>query len=208
MEFIEHTFAYGLSKTPSIHLYPDTFILITGIKPNQKLVLVYGCAYIETSQKEYKTESEYDLLIPGKNERLMSFQKLVTEQAFELKCKFFFGKLEELLLAELYYKNHMYERTLFNYSKKELRFGMVEHDFIYIKQVSQTKYQVQYYMKQPIGQHTGIIVFDNLCNEFKLLENLFKKIKLNPPPAQPEVHKEQVSTLIKKYFPIKPYTKK
>lgn len=208
MEFIEHTFKYGLSKTPSIHLYSDTFILITGITANQKLVLVYGCAYVETSQREYRTEGGFDLLMPGTNERLISFQKLVTEQAFELKCKFFFGKLEELFLAELYYSNHLYDRTLFNYSKKELRFGLAENDFIYVKQVSQIKYQLQVYIKQPLGQHTATVVFDNLCNEFKLLENLFKKLKVNPPPANPQTHKAQVSVIIKKYFPIKPYTKK
>ena len=208
MEFIEHTFNYGLSKTPSIHLYQDTFILMTGMPINQKLQLVYGCAYVETSQREYKTEGEFDLLVPCKDERLMSFQKLVTEPKFEMKCKFFFGKLEELFLAELFYTHHLYDRTLFNYSKKELRFGMSENDFIYIKQITQIKYQIQVYIKQPLGQHTVTIVFDNLCNEFKLLENLFKKLKVNPPPAHPQTNKGQVSVIIKKYFPIKPYTKK
>jgi hypothetical protein len=180
---------------------------MTGISHNFKLQLVYGCAYVETSMREYKTQGDYELLIPGKNERLMSFQRLITEPKFEMRCKFFFGTLPELFLAELYYTNHIFERVLFNYSKKELKFGDGASDFVYIKQTSQTAYQMQVYIKQPLGQHTATVHFDNLCNEFKLLENLFKKLKVNPPPAIPE-NRGHLSTFIKKYFPIKPIEKK
>ncbi len=202
MEALEYTFSKVNGKAPTIGTYTGTHILIHGKVANQKFKLQSG-TYIEKAERDITPTGDFHIFKPKPYEKVLSLQKSIADEGTTLPVKIFVGELAELMLAELYYTFYSFQRIQFNYANRYLSFGDASKPSLIISKPAANKFKVETYIYYPISKDRFEQVYDNYTNEYKLLDKLLQKMKLNPPP-NPSSNGD-IQTMLKKYFPLQPY---
>lgn len=172
VEALEFTFEKSNQKTPTIGVYSDTFLLLKGNIINQKFKLQSGI-YVERKERDFHPSGDFHLIKPKSDERVISIRKPIADEGTYLPIKIFFGELTELLLAELYYVHHKFERCFFNYSTKQLVYGNRKNTFLSIELIS-NKYLITVEIQFPVSKNKHRAEYEQHTNEFKLIEKLLK----------------------------------
>jgi hypothetical protein len=202
MEALEYTFSKVNVKAPTIGTYTGTHILIHGKVANQRFRLQSG-TYIERAERDITPTADFHVFRPKPHEKVISLQKDIADEGASLPVKIFVGELPELMLAELYYTFYSFRRTQFNYANRYLSFGDATRPSLIISKPDANNFKVETYIYYPISTDRFEQVYINYTNEYKLLDKLLQKIKLNPPP-NPSSNGD-IQTMLKKYFPLQPY---
>ncbi|MCD6068973.1 MAG: hypothetical protein K0S33_3799 [Bacteroidetes bacterium] len=179
---------------------PETFVLIHAEGLKDKKYKVYGGSYTENTARELTAKQDYELFVPGPDERLVSF---ALGYAAEIRSMIFIGTLEDLFLVEFFLTNRKYNRSGFQYTKRELTYSEQNGKTFLGIYLTDGAYKVSIATNVPY-QIRKDIFYKPGTNAFRLIEWFFQQMKIDPPTNQHQGSGE-LDKLLPKYFPAKSY---
>lgn len=199
MEAFEHIFTEQNFKTQTIGI-PDeqTYVLFCGGTLREKKYKVSKGYYIENDSHEIIAKDDFELYVPAKHERIVSFILPPVNH----KHNFFVGKLDELLLVELYYTHGFYQRSNFNYTNRQIGYGDAKTSLNIFP--SQGVYKLNAVINLPSEKCKHESMFKPGTKGFKVIEKFMMNIKIDPAPKI-NSYSHGLNKLILKYFPLKSY---